>query len=426
MIRRVDRPSRRATTPSSGGSYSETPARLSEGKQLKPETLHNTFSVSLEEGRRAASALADAAFLLRPQNRKEIAFLAARIRECNRERNVIKGEFLNKESGEIFEASAKFWYCGSKLCPSCVAREARRNRKKLQLALKRQKLTTSERYRFITFTIQNPGLSLLETREIVNAAWRKFSRSKYWRSVCVGFCKSEEFTLTAKGYHYHLHVLARAKYIDFAKLRVEWTTAVGRFFFEVVGQEMKPSTSDKLLIVNVSPIVSLNKAIQEVAKYITKSNSWRKLPMRDLLEVASIERWHRMFELGGTFSPKRRKDEILHYLTDFTASSPDDERGQQGQSSINKTILDTKSLSVSEAAGRCESWRRQCRKLPTHKYAKRLLFQIKHTRTVRIAQIKAEGLDFECSDFPDNRELLGEALKLASWIQGLESPLSAL
>jgi hypothetical protein len=45
--------------------------------------------------------------------------------------------------------------------------------------------------------------------------------------------------------------------------------------------------------------VTLEKAVQETTKYLTKSESWDKIPDSQLVKVAEVERWPRMFELLG-------------------------------------------------------------------------------------------------------------------------------
>jgi hypothetical protein len=49
--------------------------------------------------------------------------------------------------------------------------------------------------------------------------------------------------------------------------------------------------------------ISTADALKEVLKYVTKSDSWLKLPDAHLVEVASVRRWSRMFELLGVCRP---------------------------------------------------------------------------------------------------------------------------
>jgi hypothetical protein len=48
-------------------------------------------------------------------------------------------------------------------------------------------------------------------------------------------------------------------------------------------------------------IYDLHGAVKEVCKYITKSDSWEKIPAEHLLEITEIRRWDRMFEISGRF-----------------------------------------------------------------------------------------------------------------------------
>jgi hypothetical protein len=87
-----------------------------------------------------------------------------------------------------------------------------------------------------------------------------------------------------------------------------WTECIKTAFREFnLPCEFK--TDDGLAMVKIkrlsSSVNGLKGAIQEVCKYITKSDSWEKLPQKDLIEIASIKRFWRMFEIFGSFKTQR-------------------------------------------------------------------------------------------------------------------------
>lgn len=237
----------------------------------------------------------------------EIKALSMRIELCNaRDNQWYVEEAINKDTGEVFEAVGQYWNCNSKLCPNCIAKMAQRSRKKLREAISLQTPKKNERYYFATFTIRNPGIPLLETRELVNRAWTLFRK----RSLCVelirGGVKSEEFTLTANGFHYHLHCIFLSRFILFNEARRVWTECVQKAFDEA-NIPLTIGTADNMLIVKFIQIHDQEGSIHEVCKYVTKSDSWYKMKPDDLHQIALVRRWSRMFELFGSFA-KRNQD----------------------------------------------------------------------------------------------------------------------
>lgn len=275
------------------------------------EQIRNIALVTASHGRELAAAIDDAIFAVRPDDAAELTLYAERIRQCSGESNIWYAEDLHKPDGECFNGAGRFWYCGLRLCTSCAARHATRNRLKLIGAVNRQKLLVNEHWKFITFTIVNPNLPILETRKLFETAWALFRKSTWFRSTIRGLSKNEEFTVTAKGIHYHLHALAKARYIHYDALRHHWTRAVTAAFAQA-GRTLEIATADRMLIVKCKTVTSMRKAIKEVCKYITKSDSWSKIPPTDLLDIARIRRFPRMFELMGDLALERAETPTGH------------------------------------------------------------------------------------------------------------------
>jgi len=116
-----------------------------------------------------------------------------------------------------------------------------------------------------------------------------------------GGVKSEEFTVTKNGFHYHLHCIFLSKWLLFNEVRRTWTDCVRQAFAEHE-RPFEVKTSDGMLIIKIKQITPTEASIQEVCKYITKSDSWGKLRSTDFLDIALIPRWFRMFELMGSFA----------------------------------------------------------------------------------------------------------------------------
>lgn len=276
---------------------------------------------------------------------------------------------INFDTGEEYTANGNLWYCGSRMCPNCIAKFSATNRRKLLRSLKAVKLQRGEKWYFPTFTLPNFGRSLVDTRHIMNEVWSRFRK----RSLCVssirGGCKSEEFTLTKIGYHYHLHCLFISKYLHFQEVRRVWTEC----FTNYCDEEKIPyeiNTSDGLLIVRFEPITDFERLPFEICKYITKSDSWSNMPAEHLTEICLVRRWWRMFELFGCMAQRETEAE---QTTD--------------ESDAERAIVHTSSLTDGSSPTHTEFWRDRLDKISLADYLTELQVQYADTIAFRRAQI---------------------------------------
>lgn len=295
-----------------------------------------------------SSALALRLALMRCAQANEVLWgLYERVSACALRSNHWVGEDLhNEETGELYEGNGIFWGCGSRLCPSCVAKLSRRSRRQLRLALEEQKLYVGENYQFITLTMPNPGLPLLRTRAIMDRAWSLFRKRDFFKEKIRGGSKSEEFTVTENGYHYHFHLLCVSRFLSYDRLRQEWTDCLSKAFGKY-DLSCELQTSDGLAMVRVERVSgrrNIENAVLEVCKYITKNDSWEKIPPDDLIEIASIKRFPRMFELFGCFRENRKESTNSAEKT----ASDNDFSTKNNEIHDESTILDTKQISDGE------------------------------------------------------------------------------
>jgi hypothetical protein len=242
--------------------------------------------------------------------------VADKIGACNYCENVWTAEDLHNPDGELYEGSGVGWACNERLCPNCQVTRSCRARKNAREAIARPTPLKGERYWFLTLTaptLSADQVSLSQTIEVIARAWRLFRQRSWWRQSIRAGVKGTEFTLgekyksegrewnpTIDGFHVHLHLLLLSRWLDRQTLREEWTTALLTAWSEA-GIQQGVNTKDGLAVCHLQPVTQANSesAIKEVAKYITKGNSWLSIPDRQLVEVASVERWPRMFELLG-------------------------------------------------------------------------------------------------------------------------------
>lgn len=327
---------------------------------MSKQTTLEKQKARIEAGREIAAALKLSAKKTYGFDRFEVQALSERIGACNETTNQFwSPDAFNRDTGEVYEATGSLWQCGSKLCPNCLANQARRSRKKLREAVANQTLEKGERYYFATFTIPNPKTSLIETRSIVDRAWQLFRK----RSLCVelirGGVKSEEFTLTPNGFHYHLHFIWLSKFLLYNEARRVWTECVEIAFAEA-NKTFQPMLKSNQVWVKILPITLTEKSIHEVCKYITKSDSWTKMRPQDLNDVALIKRWFRMFEMFGCFAKRNTSEVSVH----------------------------TSNLSDGEAVAKAEYWRSRLEKIGLDRYRDELFSEISEVRRIRMDQLR--------------------------------------
>jgi hypothetical protein len=237
---------------------------------------------------------------------------AERMKSCADRRNFYYGEdFLDSSTGELFEGFGNLFGCGLKLCQSCTARAAARNRNIARQAVQATKLLErehfchqsgkwiieKERLRFVTLTMPKIDASLIITFAILRRAFDLFRKLKFTKDYFGGLIKSGEFTVREdRTYHAHIHLLAISFFVPEDLIKWHWTNCVEKACNEF-GIEFEAKQAN----VNLKLVDSLERAIKEICKYMTKTESWEKIPSDQLLEITRIKRWDRLFEVTGRF-----------------------------------------------------------------------------------------------------------------------------
>ncbi len=255
--------------------------------------------------------------------------VADKLRRCADLENVWHGDGLHNSDGDVYEGVGALWSCNERLCPSCLASRSRKSRARARAAILRPAQASGYLWRFVTLTMPTlPGVPLPVALDVIARSWRLFSGKRsasyaWWSKNVRAGVKGVEFTLgdskrlkregrewtpELDGYHVHLHLLVLSRWIEWRRLREEWTACL-KVSLREHGIEQGIGTKDGLAVCDVRLVVNKKQgskstisgegAINEVAKYVTKSESWLKVPDAQLVEIASIERWPRMFELLG-------------------------------------------------------------------------------------------------------------------------------
>jgi hypothetical protein len=336
---------------------------------------------------------------------------AERLQACSDRYNFYMcDDFVDFQTGETFFGFGNLLGCGLKLCPNCTARAAARNRKISLRVLDNTDLQNrehfcfitggyiveQEQHRFVTLTMPKIFKSLKVTSKIKKRAWDLFRKLKFTKTYFPAIIKTAEFTVRAdRTYHYHLHLLAISYFVPEALIKEAWTSCV-RTAFDEFGIEFEATQAN----VNLKLIYDLHGAVKEVCKYITKSDSWEKIPAEHLLEITEIRRWDRMFEISGRFRQTLAKLKVQDAAAAAALSSFLDNKSTfaegmareldyfntdvitDGELSEASEIAED-SVEISSEKQKRKSWRDLIEEVGLDKYREIFYRQVEYTRNMR-------------------------------------------
>ncbi len=79
--------------------------------------------------------------------------LSDKIWACCQYNNLYTADDLHTDDGDLYEGRGQLWACNSRLCPICIGRLAKRNRKISRHVVENEKLNVGENWYFITLTM---------------------------------------------------------------------------------------------------------------------------------------------------------------------------------------------------------------------------------------------------------------------------------
>jgi hypothetical protein len=366
------------------------------------------------------SLAGDVVAALRSSDNPLMRAQAERIRRCCSDDNLFVGEDFHTSDGELFEGKGSLWACNSRLCPNCVGKLSKRNRRIIRYVIENQKLLVGENWYAVNFTLPNLNLKdvgLPIIGEIMQAAWKRFSaletrankKSNWFQKTIRGGFKNCEFTYTKNDvYHYHLHTLLVAKSRigrdNFTEIRRQWTKAL-TFAFDKFGIELKINSKDGLANVYVEKrkFNSRNreKTINELCKYVTKNESWREIPLEQLETIVAVPRFWRMFESFGVCRQTARQ---MNESAVISSANADIETVNQSANLNDDAYLDTKELinrrknELLDKRKRVRrvSWRIRVKQIPLWQYRMELADEIEEVQRFRKFQLQRK---FEFATF---------------------------
>ncbi len=304
---------------------------------------------------------------------------AYRIGKCAESRNIFIADNLQNKDGEFFKGTGNRFACGERLCTSCAAKKSKESRAKGRRAVNKlnsifnqyAKKRLGLRWRSLLLTQPlMKGSDPIAATERIQRAFGLLIDRVFWKTRVIGGIKGIEFTVRTTGnetdgFHVHIHLLLLSKFIavdsDTAKkferhlkkfnlsdktLQGEW-----RYCLNKAGAGDGSRIHYKRLVVSVMDTKNHSErirgdktnesAIMETAAYMCKFESWQAISDKDLLRIAEIERWGRMFEVLGAGRPSYDESKEIDDAPNADASLVPNPNLKSGNNDSPNKSLDT-------------------------------------------------------------------------------------
>ncbi len=252
------------------------------------------------------------------------------IRETASPANIyFSSEQINFQTGELFDGFGVLTEAvSSRLCPSYQARMSKRARKMAREAIARVGPTApDERLRFLTLTMPNLRVGFKMTLDVLDTAIVLLKKRVWFKKNVRGAIQAIETTIKDPNhFHFHAHILAVSKWINWKQLGEQWTDCVKKAC-QKHDVFCNYETSHERLIVDVRLVVSKSNnprqtigfedAIQETCKYLVKGSDFENVPVEKLCEIERTLRGRKMIR---TFGECANPSSVIGENTDFSSA----------------------------------------------------------------------------------------------------------
>ncbi len=240
---------------------------------------------------------------------EKAVYNAAKLKRCGSLANIWTANDMHNSDGECFDGVGHLWACSLPMCANCQALKSGRHRRRIRSTLATLKPRVGLSWQFVTLTAPTVDAPVLDGIEVYQKAWEWFSKRKLFvESVRAGY-RGIEFTVPSGSPHLHIHALLYSKFLRPSDVRAAWQDCITKAW----RNDWKDRKAKRVSLVfpasgAVIKIVheltarnggSLENAILETAKYCADGAAWASLSDSDLLDVANLDRFPRLFETVG-------------------------------------------------------------------------------------------------------------------------------
>ena len=261
--------------------------------------------------------------------------------ETYRAQNIYHSEDqINYETGEVFEGYSVLvnGLC-SRVSPAYLSASARRSRKRIRAKIAETKPLVGQHWRFMTLTLPYLKTDVATVMKVLDEALTKFKKNRVvWIKNVAGAFLAEEMTigaetrLTSTHFNIHVHILMLGKYIEQRAIANLWTDCVERACSKFGVEFIMTNLETNRLITDVRDVrkyadskqMTMDKAIEELCKYTTKSSEYDKVPIGEIILIEEALRNRQMVKTYGCFNNQKGKG--------------------KGKDSAKDTSLDTKCI----------------------------------------------------------------------------------
>lgn len=271
----------------------------------------------------------------------EAVFCGLQLAECVADENLFVGFGMTSKDGDLFTGRGNLVGTSSRLDRFYLQKQARTGRKDIARYLSAVKLRSGEQWRFVTLTMPRlRGCRFAVVMKVFDDGFKILRDSAFWKRKVRAGTKSKEFTLGEEwkkqkrawtldddGFHIHAHLIVAAKWIEnrkinevtgekyYRELAFQWKRALVKSA-KKNAVTLAFNADDGLPIVDVRLIknkatnkseISLDDAVSETAKYITKPTSMENLPIEQIMDITRYLRGKRMIEPLGEANKRRGK-----------------------------------------------------------------------------------------------------------------------
>jgi hypothetical protein len=228
----------------------------------------------------------------------------AKLQRCGSLANIWTANDMHNSDGECFDGVGHLWACSLPYCANCQALKSGRHRRRIRATLATLKPRVGLSWQFVTLTSPSVPASALLAIEVYQKAWALLRKRKLFvESVRAGY-RGIEFTTnkTTGLVHVHLHALLLSKFLRPSDVRAQWQDCITKAW-QSFGVSLRfPASGAVIKIVHeltAKNSGSLDNAILETAKYCADGAAWASLSDNELIEIANLDRFPRLFEVVG-------------------------------------------------------------------------------------------------------------------------------